>query len=242
MDLDALAFGAHPDDVELLCAGTLIRLARKGYRIGVITLTEAELGSQGSPKVRKSEFDQASQIMGLSFHKVLDIPDGAVSSSSENRLKVLKEIRTLRPKIIFAPYWEARHPDHAHCSLLVREAAYLSGLAKIETGQQTFRTSRVLYYMELYEFNPSFIFDISETFDDKMRAIQAYKSQFFNPDSQAEKNLINQPEFLQSIVIRAKYFGNKIGARYGEPFYVREPMKLDDPVKHFTDYPLAGLM
>ncbi len=242
MNLDALAFGAHPDDVELSCSGTLIWLAKNGYRTGIITLTEAELGSQGSPEIRRKEFDRASEIMGTSYHKALDIPDGSVRSTSVNRSRVIKVIREWRPKIIFVPYWETRHPDHAHCCELCREAAYLSGLSKIDSGQEPFRPYKVIYYMELYDFVPSFIIDISTTFEKKMQAIKAYTSQFLNSKTPKGKTFINQPEFLQLIETRAKYFGSKIGVQYGEPFLVREPMKLQDPVAHFAGYALAGLL
>ena len=242
--LDALAFAAHPDDVELMCAGTLIKLARMGYKTGVVSLTRAELGTRGTPKLRKQENEEAARIMGLTVNRILDIPDGQVRNTEENRLKVIRELREYRPGIIFVPYWETRHPDHGNTSGLVREAAFLAGLKQIDTGQEHFRPTKVIYYMELYDFQPSFIVDVSVSFEDKVRAIKAYGSQFHNPDKLFESKdatYISSPQFLRSIIARGEYWGNKIGALYGEPFYVREAMKLDDPVKHFSDYSFAGL-
>lgn len=244
MRVDALAFGAHPDDIELTCAGTIIKLARMGYKTGVISLTRGELGTRGSAEIRKHEFEAAGKIMGLSVHKMLDIPDGGVAVTQENRLKVIREIRQHRPGIIFVPHWEVRHPDHGHTSHLMREAAFLAGLKKIDTGQEPHRPNKVIYYAERYEFSPSFIVDISDVHDLKVKAIQAYKSQFHNPDKNMygdEETNISTPEFLEAIITRAKQYGSYIGAAYGEPFLVREPLRLDDPVRFFGPEYLTGM-
>jgi bacillithiol biosynthesis deacetylase BshB1 len=243
--IDALAFGAHPDDVELMCGGTMIKLAKMGYQVGIISLTAGELGSKGTAEIRNTEFNAASEIMGLKIHKILDIPDGGVAVKDEYKIKVIEQIRQYTPKIIFAPYWKTRHPDHGYCSQLVRESAFLSGLKKIETGQAAFRPARVIYYMERFEFLPSFIVDISDVFERKMEAIKSYKSQIYNPDdspNQKEMTYISSYSFLQSIVFRGQYWGHKIGNRYGEPFYVNEPLNIDDPVQHFQHYAMAGLL
>ena len=242
--LDVLAFAAHPDDVELLCAGTLIKLARMGYKTGVVSLTAAELGTRGTPEIRRQENEKAAEIMGLTVSAILDIPDGEVRVTTENKRKVIEQIRAYRPTIVLAPYWETRHPDHGNASHLVREAVFFSGLEKIDTGQEKFRPSRIIYYMELYDFSPSFIVDISETFEDKMKAVKAYRSQFHHGSEEDGVNstFISTPEFLQSIVARAQYWGHKIGVRYGEPFLVREPIAIEDPVAHFQKYRFAGLL
>jgi bacillithiol biosynthesis deacetylase BshB1 len=230
--LDVLAFGAHPDDVELMAGGTIIKLAQQGYRVGMISLTRGEMGTRGTPEIRSSEFAASAAIMGLAMHRMLDIPDGGVSESEENRLKVIREIRAWRPALLFAPYWETRHPDHAHCSHLVREAAFFAGLKKIETGEAAFRPGRVAYYCEHYHFTPSFVVDISDVFETRLEAIRAYKSQVFNPDAvvdDEDKTHISSPEYFRSIYARAEYWGGRIGARYGEPFLVREALRTDDP-------------
>ncbi|MBN2411284.1 bacillithiol biosynthesis deacetylase BshB1 [candidate division KSB1 bacterium] len=242
---DVLAFSAHPDDVELMCAGTLIKLARKGYKTGVVSLTAGEMGTRGTPELRQKENEQAAKIMNVSVNRILDIPDGSIENNRKNQLKIIKEIREYRPKIVLTPYWETRHPDHGNCSLLVRQAAFFSGLKNIDTGQPHYRPTKVIYYMELYDFKPSFIVDVSDTFEDKIKAIQVYASQFHNPEKEydyREATYISTPEFLRSIIARGEYWGNKIGAHYGEPFLVREPMKLNDPIAHFSDYTFAGLL
>ncbi|NIR51852.1 bacillithiol biosynthesis deacetylase BshB1 [candidate division KSB1 bacterium] len=244
MQLDALAFGAHPDDVELTCAGTIIKLGAMGYKTGVIALTRAELGTRGSAEIREKEFEEAGKAMGLSVHKMLDLPDGDVAVNWQNKLKVIREIRTYKPKIVFAPYWIVRHPDHGHASHLVWEAAFFAGLKKIDTGQEAFRPNKVIYYACRYEFEPSFIVDVSEYHEQKLKAIQAYKSQFHNPEKDKygeEETNISRPEFLESIITRAKQYGSYIGVEYGEPFLVREPMRLNDPVAFFGPEYLVGI-
>ena len=243
--LDVLVFGAHPDDVELMCGGTMIKMAQKGYRIGAVSLTAGEMGSRGSAQIRSREFDKASEIMGLALHKVLDIADGRVSVCDENKQKVIQEIRRYRPTIVFAPYWRTRHPDHGHCSALVREASFLSGLKKIQTEFAAYRPVRVIHYMERFEFLPSFIVNITEAFEKKLDAIKAYKSQIYQADDsqeETEKTYISSYSFLQSIVFKSQYWGHKIGCLYGEPFYCNELINIDDPVQHFRNYVMAGLL
>ncbi len=245
LSLDVLAFGAHPDDVELMCAGTLIKLSREGYKVGVVSLTAGEMGTRGTVQIRRKEFENSSQIMGLSANEILDIPDSKVQVTEVNRNKVISAIRKYRPKIVFAPYWKTRHPDHSHCSSLVREASFYSGLINISTGQEKFRPDKTIYYMELYDFDPSFIVDVSDSFDDKIKAMKAYESQFYsenNKETGNEATYIATKEFLQSIITRGQYWGNKIGSAYGEPFYVREPIKVNDPVKLFSDHHFSGLL
>lgn len=232
MQLDVLAFGAHPDDIELTCSGTLIKLVSKGYQVGVQALTGGELGTQGSPGLRRKEFETASRIMGVASHGILGLPDGRICSSWAQKEQVIRKIRQHKPKIIFAPYWEDRHPDHANASTLVAEASFLAGLARIETGQEAHRPIRVLFYACRYEFKPSFIVDISAVHETKMEAVRAYRSQFESSEEGTETN-ISQPGFLRAIVTRDRQYGSYIGVDYGEPFLAREPLKLDDPVAHF---------
>ena len=240
MNLDALAFGAHADDVELACGGTLIKLGAVGHRTGVVVLTRGEMGTRGTPEIRAREFDRSAEIMGLAAHAMLDIPDARIEASWENKLKLIAVIRVHRPRIVFAPYWVERHPDHEQTSRLVRESAYLAGLQKIDTGQEAFRPFRVLYYQSRYDFAPSFIVDTSAFHEGKMSAIRAYRSQFHRPDqdgaepeSVATETPISRAEFLDAIEIRDKRHGAQIGAKYGEPFLVREPLAVDDPAAFF---------
>jgi bacillithiol biosynthesis deacetylase BshB1 len=236
MDLDALAFGAHADDVELGCGGTLIKLAGLGHKTGVIVLTRGEMGTRGDIKTRASEFEDSARIMGLAAHQTLDIPDGRVEVTWENKLKIIETIRAHKPKIVFAPYWVSRHPDHEQTSHLVRQAAYLAGLKKLNTGQPAVRPHKVIYYPSRFEFRPSFIVDISDSQAQKMRAVKAYRSQFQtqNQDgAESDGTLIGRTDFLASIETRDRYYGGHIGVRYGEPFFVREAIQLKDPVESF---------
>ena len=236
MKLDSVAFGAHPDDIELFCGGTLIKLGSKGHKIGVISLTQGELGTRGSPEIRSQEFQEGATLLKLSTHKMLDIPDGDVAVNWQNKLKIIREIRTYQPAVVFAPYWKDRHPDHENTSNLVREAVFLSGLKKIETDQQAHRPYKVIYYPCWFEFKPSFVVNITDCHDQKIKAIQAYRSQFDHPDKSEfgdEETLISRPEFLEKITTRDKYYGSSIGTTFGEPFLVREPLRLDDPISFF---------
>jgi bacillithiol biosynthesis deacetylase BshB1 len=238
MSLDVLAFGAHADDAELACGGTLIKLAAKGYKTGVIALTRGETGTRGSAEIRAREFAAAAVVMGLDVHKMLDIPDGRVEVTWENKLKVIAEIRAHRPRLVLAPYGVDRHPDHESASQLVRAAAYLAGLEKIETGQQAFRPVRVVFCQSRFDFSPSFVVDISEVHDRKMKAIAAYGSQFHRPEEPRPaagpgETLIGRPEFLGHIEARDRRFGAQIGVAFGEPFLVREALRVDDPVAFF---------
>ena len=238
MNVDVLAFGAHADDAELSCGGTLIKLAAMGYKTGIIALTRGEMGTRGSADIRAREFAAAAELMGLMAHKILDIPDARVDTTWENKLKIIAEIRAHKPRIILAPYWVDRHPDHENASLLVRAAAFLAGLKKIETGQEAFRPVKVVYCQSRFEFTPSFIVDISDAQARKMDAIRAYGSQFHRPDrpdsaSASEETSIGRPEFLDHIEVRDRRYGAQIGVKYGEPFLVREALKVDDPVAFF---------
>ncbi len=236
MSLDALAFGAHADDVELACSGTLIKLGSLGYKTGIMTLTRGEMATRGDADTRAQEFKEAGKIMGLTVQKMLDLPDGGVESTWENKLKIIREIRAYQPRVVFAPYWIARHPDHEEASHLVRKAAYLAGLKKLETGQESYRPHKVIFYQTRFEFKPSFIVDISDFHEQKIKSILAYKSQFHHKQKSEfgeDETLISQPEFLDRISTRDRQYGAYIGVKYGEPFLVREALKLDDPVAFF---------
>ncbi len=236
MDMDALAFGAHADDVELGCGGTLVKLSALGHRTGVVVLTQGEMATRGSAEIRAREFTNAARIMGLTVHQMLDIPDGRVEVTWENKLKIIGVLRAHKPKIVFAPYWVDRHPDHEQASHLVRQAAYLSGLRKIETGEPPFRPYKIIYYQTRFEFTPSFIVDISDAHERKMNAVRAYESQFHRPgqaEPESDGTLIGRPEFLDTVETRARYYGAHIGAKFGEPFLVREAIRVEDPVGFF---------
>jgi len=238
MTLDALAFGAHADDVELSCGGTLIKLAGMGYKTGVVALTRGETGTRGSAEIRAREFAQAAEVMGLAVHKMLDIPDGRVEVTWENKLKIIAEIRAYKPRIVFAPHGIDRHPDHENASQLVRASVYLAGLKKVETAAEAFRPVKVVFCQSRFEFAPSFIVDITDAHPQKMNAIRAYASQFHRPDQPEStpasgETLIARPEFLELIEARDRRYGAQIGVKYGEAFLVREAIRVDDPIAFF---------
>ena len=239
--LDVLAVGTHPDDLEIACGGTLILLATRGHRVGAVDLTRGELGTRGSAEIRAEEATAASRILKLCVRENLEIPDGNIENNAENRLRVIRVLRRYRPRLVMAPYWEERHPDHVHASELVTEAAFLSGLSRIETGQESYRPYRVLYYVSRICFRPSFVVDISETFERKLQALRSYRSQFHNDQeansSGERQTLISTPYAQEVFETIFRYYGAMVGARYGEPFLLREPLELVDPVRFFAEFP-----
>jgi bacillithiol biosynthesis deacetylase BshB1 len=235
------AFGTHPDDLEITCGGTLILLARKGYRVGAADLTRGELGTRGTAETRSRETAAANKILGLSLRVNLGLPDGNIETNYENRLSVIRLIRQYRPRMVLAPYWEERHYDHVHASRLVAEAAFYSGLAKIDTGQPSHRPFRTVFYGGRIAFRPSFIVDVSETFAAKMAALRCYRSQFHQEGAaggpREPETLISTPLALEVFEHRSRYYGAMIGARHGEPFVLREALELPDPVAFFGQFP-----
>lgn len=235
MELDVLAFAAHADDVELSCGGTMIKLAKMGYKTGVCDLTEGEMSTRGDTETRKKEAAEATEILGLKTRLNLGFPDGRIENVFENRLRVIEIIRRFRPRFVFTSYWRDRHYDHPRTSSLVSEACFYSGLRKIETGQEAFRPLMVFYFQHRDEFEPTFLVDISEEFEAKMEAIRAHASQFYNPDSKEPVSFISSAKFIDSLIIRMRYYGLRIGVDYAEPFLIRESIGIDDPVAFFSN-------
>jgi bacillithiol biosynthesis deacetylase BshB1 len=239
--LDVLAFGTHPDDLEITCGGTLLLLARQGYRVGAADLTRGELGTRGSAAIRARETAAATRILGLSPRVNLGIPDGNIEYNQENLFSVIRLIRQHRPRLVLAPYWEERHYDHVHASRLIAEAAFYSGLPKIDTGQPSHRPFRVLYYVGRIGFRPSFIVDVSSVFREKMRALHCYSSQFHQATpARARKHpetLISTPLAQEVFETLTRYYGAMIGASHGEAFLLREALEIPDPVSFFGQFP-----
>ena len=233
--VDILAFGAHPDDVELGACGTLIRAARAGAKTGVITLTRGEMGTRGTPAARAAEFDAASAVMGTAHHEMLSLPDGRLQADDPSREAVIREIREHRPRIVLLPYWEDRHPDHPAASRIIEEAAFLAGLARRETGQEPHRPSQLVYYMSSWEFEPSFIVDVSGVIEEKRRALQAYGSQVYNPGYAGSEppTFIASQQFQELLFSRMAHYGHLIGKKYGEPFRIRGHVEVGDLLESF---------
>ncbi|MDX2033112.1 MAG: bacillithiol biosynthesis deacetylase BshB1 [Blastocatellia bacterium] len=234
--LDVLAIAAHPDDVELSVGGTLAKLARRGYRTGVLDLTRGEAGTRGTPAQRAEEATRAGEILGLSIRETLDLGDSHLWVNEASRVAVVRALRRLRPRVVFAQFPDDPHPDHAHASQLVREAAHLSGLAKYdaEAGQPRWRPAGLAWFLFPRTVAPSFIVDITDDFDRKWEAIRAHASQFHNPLSGEPQSRVSTEGFLREMDARDRYFGAMIGAAYGEPFFVREALNVEDPVALLT--------
>ncbi|MGE0130743.1 MAG: bacillithiol biosynthesis deacetylase BshB1 [Blastocatellales bacterium] len=234
--LDVLAIAAHPDDVELSVGGTLIKLARMGYKTGALDLTRGEAGTRGTPEIRAAEAERAAELLGLSVRENLDLGDARIRVNEESRVKLVRVLRRLRPRVVFTQFWEDPHPDHAHTSQLVREACHIAGLAKYdgESGQERWRPSCVAYFLFPRTVAPSFIVDISETSERKWEAIRAHASQFFNPQTTEPQSRVSTQAFLSEIEARDRYFGAMIGVERGEAFFVREALNIEDPVALLT--------
>ena len=230
MTLDVLVFAAHPDDAELSMGGTIAKLTKDNYKVGIVDLTKGELGTRGDVKTREKEAVAADKILNVSVRVNLGIPDGDIQRTKENLMMVIKEIRKFKPKIIFAPYFNDRHPDHQDASTLVKEAMFSTGLPKVKTfdnqvEQKAYRPKKLFYYMQTYTFEPSFIVDVSDSFEQKMKAVKAFKTQFFDSNSKEPETFISRPEFFSYLISRAQFYGFQIGKHYGEPFYCEEKIE-----------------
>jgi len=235
MSIDILAFGAHPDDVELAASGTLIRAARGGARTAVITLTRGEMGTRGTPSTRAAEFEAAGKVMGLAHQEMLSLPDGRLAADDTSRQLIVRKIREHRPRIVLLPHWEDRHPDHGATSRIVQEAAFLSGLRKLDTAQEPHRPAELVYYMSSWEFEPSFIVDITDVMEEKKRAILAYGTQVYSPGFSGTEppTFISSQHFQELIFSRMAHYGHLIGKGYGEPFKIRGHLEITDLVAAF---------
>ena len=223
MKLDILAFGAHPDDVELGCGGTLLIEKKYNKNVGIVDLTQGELGTRGTPESRKQEAEEAASFMQLDARENLNMADGFFKNDKEHQLKIITTIRKYQPEIVLCNAPADRHPDHGNGADLIYSSAFLSGLSKIETKensslQKQWRPKYVFNYIQDKYFNPDFVVNITEVFDKKIEAIKAYKTQFHNADSKEPETYISTPEFLESIIYRAKMFGKLIGVKYAEGF------------------------
>lgn len=224
MKLDLLAFGVHPDDVELSCAGTLLVEKKKGKKVGIIDLTRGELGTRGTAETREKEASSSASILGVDVRDNLDMADAFFKNDEENQRKIITVLRKYQPEIILCNAPEDRHPDHGRSSKLVADAAFLSGLRKIETfddnkKQEVWRPKYVFNYIQDQYFTPSFVIDISEVIEKKLEAIKAFKTQFFVKETDNEpQTYISTPEFLESVINRSKMFGKMIGVKHAEGF------------------------
>jgi len=231
--VNILAFGAHPDDVELACSGTLLKHMALGYSVAVVDLTKGELGTRGNVDTRSAETAEANKILGITHRENIALPDGFFVNNKETLLKIITVIRKYQPKIILCNAVHDRHIDHGRASALVSDAAFLSGLVKIETThlhqpQMPWRPTAVYQYIQDRYIKPDFIVDISEFFNKKMECIMAYKSQFYNPDVNEPETPISSKDFINFLSARAIDFGRTIGVKYGEGFTASRTIGVPD--------------
>jgi len=225
--LDILAIAAHPDDVEQTCGGTLIRMAEMGYRTGVLDLTAGDMGSRGTPEIRLKESNTARCKMQLAWRGNMRLPDARLENTVSVRMSLSAEIRNLRPRVVILPYWEARHPDHYRASEIGFEACFLAGLKKLDEETAPHRPSKILYSSLYANVTPSFVVDISAHFERRMSALFAYQSQYGESPEAAEL-FPQQKEIHDRLAAIARFYGNLIGVQYGEPFVIKEAMRVDD--------------
>jgi len=225
--LDILAFGAHPDDVELGCGGTLLGAIAEGKKVGVIDLTKGELGTRGTTSQRLKEAQLASEVMGLTIRENLGMADGFFLNDKEHQFAIIETIRRFQPTIIFCNAPEDRHPDHGRAGSLVEEASFLSGLSKIKTThngveQEAWRPTQVFHYIQSRSLTPNFVVDISAHMEKKMESILAHSSQFYDPNSNEPETFISGTAFLEFVKGRAKELGQQIGVQYAEGFITKK--------------------
>ena len=223
MKLDILAFGVHPDDVELSCGGTLIVEIRNGKKVGVIDLTKGELGTRGTADTRKEEAAIAAKILGVHLRENLGMRDGFFKNDEEHQMQVIRKLRQYQPDIVICNAINDRHPDHGRSSKLISDSCFLAGLMKIETEfegekQLAWRPKHVFHYIQDRYYEPDFLFDISDVFEQKLESIKAYSTQFYNPELDEPQTYISTPAYFETIISRHKMFGKRIGVDYAEGY------------------------
>ena len=224
---DVLAIAAHRDDVEQTCGGTMLRMAARGLRTAILDLTQGEAGTRGSAEERASEADEAARLLGVGWRQALDLPDGAVENTLENRMRIVRVLRALRPRVVILPYWQARHPDHATAATLGYEACFLSGLSKVDTGLPPHRPFKIVYASLYADVRPSFVVDITPFIEQRHAALMAYKSQYAS--QAAGSGLFVPPEEIRERTFaEARHYGLLAGVRYGGPFVQKEVGLVDD--------------
>jgi bacillithiol biosynthesis deacetylase BshB1 len=227
--LDLLAIAAHPDDVEQTCGGTLLRMAEAGYRTGIIDLTAGDMGTRGSPEIRVSESTGAGKILKVSHRENLHFPDARLENSMAGRMTLAQRLRELRPRTVILPYWEGRHPDHYRTAEIGYEACFLAGLRKIDQYTEPHRPYKIIYSSLYANVIPSFVVDVTQQFERRMESLLAYRSQY-GEVLEGASLFPDEAEIRDRLATTARFYGNLIGVKYGEPFVVKETMRVDDVV------------
>jgi bacillithiol biosynthesis deacetylase BshB1 len=236
-NVDVLTIAAHPDDIELTCAGTLIKMVDKGYSVGILDLTQGEMGTRGTPELRAQEAEAARVAIGARCRERLNLGDSRLTASIENRHALAEKIREARPRTVILPYWEARHPDHYIAATLGYEACYAAGLKQLPVAGQPHRPKKILYASMYWEVKPSFFVDITPQWERKLAAIKCFASQFAGDLRDITELYPAWGKLVDRITTQCKYFGHLMGVEYAEPFVVKESLAIDDIV----DMPVASI-
>lgn len=236
MTVDILAIGAHPDDVEMICGGTIAKMVDRGYSAAIIDMTRGEMGTRGTPEIRAAEAAAAAKVLGCVERVNLELPDGRMVNSEEARVKVVEQIRRLRPKLVLSHYWEDLHPDHSATGHIVKDTMYPAGFANYPARGAPFRPNEYLFFMAHFPFEPSFVVDIAGYWEKKVESILCYKSQLHDQTVDGLETLIAEPTFLKRLEGRARNYGNMIYREFGEPFLVRRPVPVEDPVALYAPF------
>ncbi|MGC9158561.1 MAG: bacillithiol biosynthesis deacetylase BshB1 [Terracidiphilus sp.] len=224
---DVLAIAAHRDDVEQTCGGTLLRMAARGLRTAILDLTQGEAGTRGSAEERAREAEQAARLLGVSWRQALNLPDGAVENTLENRLRIAHVVRFVRPRVVILPYWQARHPDHAVTAALGYDACFVSGLAKADCSGTPHRPFKIIYASLYADVRPSFVVDITPFIEQRHAALMAYASQYSN-QAIGSGLFVAEEEIRERTFAEARHYGQLAGVRYGEPFVQKEVGLVED--------------
>ncbi len=235
-EIDVLAIFAHPDDVELTVGGTLLKMKSLNYKTGALDVTRGEMGTRGTVEGRAAEAEEAAKILKLDVRENLGLPDGRVFATDDERAKLVRVLRRLKPKVLLTHQIDDPHPDHHHIAQLVRESARLASMRKYDAdfGQEKIQVPIVAHNIFSQRVAPSFIVDISEFLEQKTEAIRAHASQFYNPNSREPETRLTSKGFIAELENRSRYFGSLIGAAAGEPFFVREALNVEDPIALLT--------
>lgn len=236
MPVDVLAIAAHPDDVEMTCGGTLVRMKAAGKRFGILDLTRGEMGTRGSDAIRRREAERAAEILGADFRETLDFGDGGLAGGREQELALMDVIRREKPRLVLTSFPEDRHPDHARAGRLATDAAFYAGLRKIETNHPAHRPQQTVYFSTGYLHEPDFVVDVTAAMETRRAAILAFTSQFHQAESQEPQTVISQRDFLEMLDGRARHFGFLIGVEFGEGFLSKRPPRIDDPIAAFEGF------
>lgn len=234
MKLDLLAIGSHPDDVELGCSGTLIKEIKRGKRVGIADLTQGELGTRGTVETRYSEAAAAAMIMGISVRENLKMRDGFFKNDEEHQMQLIKILRKYQPEIVIGNILEDRHPDHGRGAWLTYDACFLSGLRQLKTfdengrEQEKWRPKILLHYIQDRFYEPDIIIDVSDVWEQRMKAIKAYATQFHDPNSKEPPSYLSNPEFIEALTARARLLGKRVGVKYAEGFLSKKNIGIKD--------------